>query len=75
MQLDGGPWLETQLGRVPNDDTWVQWATSMDISKGPHVLVVRATDKSGSTQTSARADVLPNGATGWHTVKFNGGYA
>ena len=39
------------------------------------MLVVRATDKSGYTQTSAPADVLPDGATGWHTVKFNGGYA
>ncbi len=28
VQLDGGPWQETELGRVPNDDTWVQWAAS-----------------------------------------------
>jgi hypothetical protein len=73
VQLDGGPWLETQLGRVPNDDTWVQWATSMDLKKGKHVLLVRATDNSGYTQTSARADVLPDGATGWHTVHFTAG--
>ena len=26
VQLDGGPWEEAELGRVPNDDTWVQWS-------------------------------------------------
>jgi len=35
------------------------------------VLVVRATDKSGYTQTSVRTDVVPDGATGWHSVSFN----
>jgi len=31
---------------------------------------VRATDNSGETQTSVRRDVVPDGATGWHTVVF-----
>jgi DMSO/TMAO reductase YedYZ molybdopterin-dependent catalytic subunit len=72
-QLDGGQWQEAELGKVPSDDTWVQWAGSAHLDKGNHVLVVRATDKSGYTQTPARADVVPNGATGWHTVKFSAG--
>jgi DMSO/TMAO reductase YedYZ molybdopterin-dependent catalytic subunit len=70
FQLDGGPWQRAELGTVPDVDTWVQWSGGVDVGEGKHTLVVRATDKSGYTQTSARADVVPDGATGWHTVSF-----
>jgi DMSO/TMAO reductase YedYZ molybdopterin-dependent catalytic subunit len=71
FQLDGGPWQQADLGGVPSVDTWVQWTGIVDAQEGGHVLVVRATDKSGYTQTSARADVVPDGATGWHSVSFS----
>jgi DMSO/TMAO reductase YedYZ molybdopterin-dependent catalytic subunit len=74
LQLDGGPWRDAVIGRVPNDDTWVQWTSDTTVDKGKHTLVVRATDKSGYTQTSVRADVVPDGASGWHTVHFNAGF-
>ncbi len=64
-QLDGGPWTEATLARVPNLDTWVQWAGSVDLAAGEHTLRVRATDESGYTQTPVKADVYPGGATGW----------
>jgi hypothetical protein len=51
----------------------VQWAGAVDVRAGNHVLTVRATDRSGYTQTPVRADVVPDGATGWHTVKFSVG--
>jgi DMSO/TMAO reductase YedYZ molybdopterin-dependent catalytic subunit len=70
FQLDGGPWQEAELGRVPDLDTWVQWAGAVDVEKGDHRLFVRATDKSGYTQTAVKADVIPNGATGWDTHPF-----
>jgi len=70
-QVDGGPWRDATLGGVPDLDTWVQWSGTVDVDRGDHVLVVRATDKSGYTQTSVRTDVIPNGATGWHSVSFN----
>ncbi len=70
FQLDGGPWQEAELGRVPDLDTWVQWAGSVDVEAGDHRLYVRATDKSGYTQTAVKADVIPNGATGWDTHPF-----
>jgi DMSO/TMAO reductase YedYZ molybdopterin-dependent catalytic subunit len=70
-QLDGGPWRTADLGGVPDADTWVQWTDLVDVGAGDHVLVVRATDKSGATQTSARRDVVPDGATGWHSVSFS----
>jgi hypothetical protein len=69
-RLDGGPWTKAELGRVPSVDTWVQWSAQVDVRPGSHSLVVRATDRSGYTQTAVRRDVMPDGATGWHTVEF-----
>ena len=68
-QLDGAEWQEAELGRVPNVDTWVQWAATVDVEPGEHRVVVRATDKSGYTQTSVETDVVPNGATGWDSSR------
>ncbi len=70
-QLDGGPWREAELGRVPGADTWVQWAATVDVEPGEHRVFVRATDTTGYTQTSVKADVVPDGATGWDTHPFN----
>jgi DMSO/TMAO reductase YedYZ molybdopterin-dependent catalytic subunit len=72
-RLDGRSWVEAELGRVPNVDTWVQWRAEVDVSPGRHTLAVRATDRSGYTQTGVRTDVVPDGATGWHTVEFTAG--
>jgi DMSO/TMAO reductase YedYZ molybdopterin-dependent catalytic subunit len=73
VRLDGHAWQPTELGRVPGNDTWVQWAATVEAPAGAHTLAVRATDRSGYTQTAARADVVPDGATGWHTVPFSTG--
>ncbi len=72
-RLDGQPWAEADLGRVPNVDTWVQWTASVQVPPGSHKLAVRATDRSGYTQTGVRTEVVPNGATGWHTIEFQAG--
>ena len=69
-RLDGGPWVEAELGRVVGLDTWVQWAGRVEAGPGEHALTVRATDRSGYTQTPVRRDVVPDGATGWHRVLF-----
>ncbi len=70
VRVDGGAWQRAELGGVPGTDTWVQWAATLDVAPGDHTLAVRATDTSGYTQTPARADVVPDGATGWHTIEF-----
>lgn len=72
-QLDGGDWTRARLGAVPSLDTWVQWSGEIEVGKGAHTLVVRATDRSGYTQTPVRTDVVPSGATGWHGIEFNAG--
>ena len=71
VSLDGGPWTPAELAEVPSEDTWVQWALTLDVAEGDHVLAVRATGRDGETQTGVRRDVLPDGATGWHTVDFS----
>ena len=70
-QLDGADWAEAELGRVPHVDTWVQWSATVDVDSGEHSLVVRATDRSGYTQTSVETDVVPDGATGWDSIHFD----
>ena len=73
FQLDGGAWQPAELGGVPNLDTWVQWSGEVEVAAGRHTLVVRATDRSGYTQTAVRTDVIPDGATGWHAIDFDAG--
>ena len=58
---------------MPGNDTWVQWAGTVDVAAGSHRWRCRATDRSGYTQTAVRTDVVPDGATGWHTVDFTAG--
>ena len=71
VSLDGGAWQPAEIGNADTIDTWVHWTTALSLDEGDHVLRVRATDREGLVQTGAEADVLPDGATGWHTVKFD----
>ncbi|MEI2820673.1 MAG: molybdopterin-dependent oxidoreductase [Marmoricola sp.] len=70
VQLDGGAWEQAILGNVEGIDTWVQWSIAATLDAGDHVVLVRARDKSGATQTAVVRDVVPDGATGWHKVEF-----
>jgi hypothetical protein len=68
VRIDDGPWRSARLASVPNVDTWRQWAYAWDAEPGEHRIAVRATDASGYTQTGVPSDVVPDGATGWHTI-------
>jgi len=68
VRVDDGPWHDAQLAAVPTTDTWRQWRYEWDATPGRHTLRVRATDRSGYTQTSDVVGEAPDGATGWHTV-------
>ncbi|MBZ5738565.1 molybdopterin-dependent oxidoreductase [Nocardioides mangrovi] len=70
VSVDNGPWQAAEIGTVPNADTWVQWAATLDVEPGDHQLQVRALDRTGAQQTGEVQDVLPDGATGWHTIQF-----
>ncbi|MEU6203819.1 molybdopterin-dependent oxidoreductase [Micromonospora musae] len=69
VRVDDGPWQEAELAPAVSVDTWVQWSWRWAATPGEHRLQVRATDATGRTQTDRRQDVVPDGATGWHTVR------
>jgi DMSO/TMAO reductase YedYZ molybdopterin-dependent catalytic subunit len=71
VSVDGGPWTPAELGEVPHEDTWVQWAATVEVEAGEHRVFVRATDRNGQVQTSVERDVIPDGATGWHSIPFS----
>ncbi|MFJ2952037.1 molybdopterin-dependent oxidoreductase [Streptomyces sp. NPDC087226] len=69
VQIDNGEWREATLAAADTPDTWRQWSYQWENApKGSHKVKVRATDGTGAVQTSAVQDVVPNGATGHHTV-------
>ncbi|MEV4149187.1 molybdopterin-dependent oxidoreductase [Amycolatopsis sp. NPDC049691] len=70
VRLDDGPWREATLSHQVNLDTWRMWWAEFDAAPGGHQVACRATDKSGYTQTDARAGTVPDGATGWHGINF-----
>lgn len=71
VQIDDGDWQQAILGDAYSGDTWRLWSFPWDArDPGLHTITVRATDNSGYTQTAERADPVPDGATGWHSITF-----
>jgi DMSO/TMAO reductase YedYZ molybdopterin-dependent catalytic subunit len=68
VRIDEGPWQRARLGVEVSKSTWRQWVHEWDAEPGSHRIFVRATDGTGEVQTSKRADPIPDGATGWHSV-------
>ncbi|OIV36653.1 molybdopterin-binding oxidoreductase [Mangrovactinospora gilvigrisea] len=74
LRADKGPWTPATLLPAPSADTWRMWRwTWHPAAKGDHTLQVRATDRTGTPQTSAEAAPEPNGATGYHTINVTVG--
>ncbi|MCE9622091.1 MAG: molybdopterin-dependent oxidoreductase [Actinomycetia bacterium] len=69
VSIDDEPWQEAKLGADVSDDAWRQWLFEWDATEGEHRIRVRATDKTGETQTEETARPDPNGATGYHRIK------
>ena len=68
VSADNGPWRQARLAASGGIDTWRQWMQTWDAAPGLHQLRVRATDNSGATQPSRRAQPVPDGASGWDSV-------
>ncbi|MFF2852495.1 molybdopterin-dependent oxidoreductase [Streptomyces sp. NPDC058001] len=68
VRVDNGPWREARLAAEDTRDTWRQWSFAWQAAKGGHTLTVRATDRTGETQTEKRTRTVPDGASGWHAV-------
>ncbi|NMN97757.1 molybdopterin-dependent oxidoreductase [Antrihabitans stalactiti] len=68
VQVDDGEWQQARLADEVSIDTWRQWVVESNLTEGKHTLRARATDGTGEVQTSAEADVVPDGATGYAEV-------
>lgn len=68
VRIDDGPWQLARMSEVVNGDTWRQWMLPWDATPGNHTITARATDGNGELQTEARAEPLPDGASGWHSI-------
>ncbi len=71
IRVDGGEWLDAELGGVPSNDTWAQWVYRWAGEPGSHVIEARAIDKAGEIQPEEPAAVAPNGAQGYHRINVN----
>ena len=70
VRIDDGEWQRAELSKPLNKDTWRQWTLALDATDaGLHTIMVRATDGDGETQVEERTEPLPDGATGWHTIR------
>jgi DMSO/TMAO reductase YedYZ molybdopterin-dependent catalytic subunit len=70
VRVDRGEWRPAELSTEVNVDTWRMFRLRGRWEPGNHVAEVRATDKTGYTQTTDRAAPIPDGASGWHSVQF-----
>lgn len=71
VRIDDGSWQPATLGAAYSNDTWRLWSFDWQADQpGLHTVTVRATDNTGAVQTADIAGVVPDGATGWHTVNF-----
>lgn len=68
VRVDDGPWQQADLAAEDTRDTWRQWSYPWKATSGGHTLTVRATDRTGQTQTQKRTRTIPDGASGWHSV-------
>ena len=67
VRIDSGEWKLATLALDFSDDTWRQWKYQLDAKPGEYQVQVRATDKTGETQTQEVSRPDPDGATGYHT--------
>lgn len=68
VRVGDGEWTEAELAEVDNVDTWRPWRWTWPAEAGTQRIEVRATDSTGTTQTSDREPIAPDGSTGWHNV-------
>lgn len=75
VSLDGGTtWRQAMLKPALSPYTWVLWALewdpAADLLAGSHAVQVRAVDGTGTVQIAVGSPPLPDGASGYHTVRL-----
>jgi DMSO/TMAO reductase YedYZ molybdopterin-dependent catalytic subunit len=67
VRINGGPWLDTELGPELASTVWRQWRFDWQATPGKHRLQVCAEGRDGP-QPARHAPPYPAGATGLHTI-------
>ena len=68
VRIDNEPWQAAELAAELTNTTWRQWRFQWTATAGRHDIACRATDGTGETQTEERAQPIPDGASGWHSL-------
>lgn len=68
VRIDGGPWVDAQLGPDGGENYWRQWFYRWPADSGSHRIAARAVAGSGEAQTAVRAEPFPDGASGLHEL-------
>lgn len=68
VKIDAGAWQAAEISQPISKATWVQWLLPWSAVAGPHSIEVRATDGTGTVQTSDTSDPAPDGARGHHRI-------
>jgi len=70
ISTDGGDhWVPVHVSAPLSPYAWIFWSYDWTVpAPGRHTLVVRATDGTGSLQTSLEQEPPPDGATGLHEI-------
>ena len=69
LKVDDADWAAARLSPADEVDIWRQWVLPVELAPGAHQLTVRATTADGELQTDRRTGVVPDGATGRHSVR------
>lgn len=71
---DGKTWQKAAIKPALGKFTWVLWAAVWKPAKaGAYTVRVRAKDGNGVLQTSKQTPTLPDGASGYHTLRVSVG--
>ncbi|MCD5343727.1 molybdopterin-dependent oxidoreductase [Arthrobacter sp. AK04] len=71
LRLNRGPWQQADLAQGISVDTWYQWKFGVELTEGQYEVQVRATDLAGQVQDERSRPVVPDGATGLHTIRVD----
>ncbi|MDR5684033.1 MAG: molybdopterin-dependent oxidoreductase [Armatimonadota bacterium] len=66
---DGRTWRRAEVKPAMGKHSWVLWGVFWDAKPGRYTLKVRARDGVGTLQEAKVSPPLPDGATGYHTIR------